>query len=231
MLRLGFFLSLAGLIPFSAIAAEDSFTPLFNGKDFTGFTFHLRQPNPETKLDPKNTWKVVDGIIQCTGKPNGYFATVKEYGDYILKVKWRFPAEGKGGNSGILLHVTAEDKVWPHAIEAQMYAGRAGDIWLNADKEGKLPLIEIDPVRKDLDNKDGRHYFRIGKDEMIEKPLGEWNEYVITCQGGDITLVINGKKVNEAKRCSLTKGRIAFQSEGAPVEFKDIEIKPLKKKD
>jgi hypothetical protein len=39
---------------------------------------------------------------------------------------------------------------------------------------------------------------------------------------------VNGKLANEAKGCSLTNGRIALQSEGAPVEFQEIEMKRLK---
>ena len=41
--------------------------------------------------------------------------------------------------------------------------------------------------------------------------------------GGEIILTINGVVVNEGKEGSLKKGRIALQSEGAPIEFKEIE--------
>ena len=47
-------------------------------------------------------------------------------------------------------------------------------------------------------------------------------------QGRDITLVVNGVKVNEGKNCNFTKGRIALQSEGTEIHFKDIVIKSLK---
>ena len=39
---------------------------------------------------------------------------------------------------------------------------------------------------------------------------------------------MNGKKVNEGKNGNLKKGRIALQSEGAEVHFKDVEIKLMK---
>jgi hypothetical protein len=220
----------AALVATPALAADDKFTPLFNGTDTTGWTFTLRPPAnmPDAKPDPKNTWGVKDGVLLCTGKPNGYIATEKEYGDYVLRLKWRFPKDSKGGNSGVLLHVTGDDKVWPNSVEAQLAAGQAGDFWLIADKAGKLPKLDIAADRKDANNKDGRHYFRIGKGEKIEKQFGEWNQYEITCNGGDITLVVNGKTVNEGRGGELRKGRIALQSEGVPIEFKDIEIKSLK---
>ncbi len=221
-----------GLLLFSAsaVSSQDVMPVIFNGKDFAGWSFHLRSKTPEEKLEPKDTWSVVKGVIKCTGKPNGYFATVKEFGDYKLKLKWRYPEGSTGGNSGILLHVTGEDKVWPHCLEVQLNSGKAGDIWLNPNKEGAYPKVTIDATRKDETNAEGRHYFRVGKDEMVEKPIGEWNDCEITCKGGDITIIMNSKLVNEIKNGSLVKGRIAFQSEGTPVEFQDIQIQALKVK-
>ncbi len=218
---------LAVILVATSTPADDGFTPLFNGKDTTGWTFTLRPPKdtPDAKPDPKATWSVTDGVLVCTGKPNGYIATEKEYADYTLRLKWRFPKDSKGGNSGVLLHLTGENRVWPNSVEAQLAAWQAGDIWLIADKDGRLPKLDIDPARKDAANKEGRHYFRLNKDEKVEKPFGEWNQYEITCRGGDMTLTVNGKMMNEGKNGELKKGRIALQSEGAPIEFKDIEIK------
>ena len=49
-----------------------------------------------------------------------------------------------------------------------------------------------------------------------------------TCKGGDVTLVVNGRKVNEGKNGNLKSGRIGLQSEGSEIHFKDIEIAPIK---
>ena len=201
---------------------KDGFTPLFNGKDLTGWTAAAKKDKDGKEPDSKGTWTVVDGELHCTGTPTGYLMTDKEYGDYVLKVKWRFPKDSKGGNSGVLLHVQEKDEVWPTSVEAQMFSGRAGDFWLIYPPAVKL---DVDAARQDP--KQARHYLRIQKEE-IEKPFGEWNEYEITCKGGDITLIVNGKKANEGKNGNLTKGRIALQSEGAEVHFKDIVIKSLK---
>jgi hypothetical protein len=226
-------LRIAGLlmIPFAATLAagplgageQDKFTPLFDGSSLTGWTGFVRANKDGTTADWKKTWSVEDGVIRCTGKPNGYIATEKEYGDYILRLKWRYPATGKGGNSGVLLHVQKDDKVWPTSVEAQLAAGNAGDFWLIMPPEVKL---EVDTSRQDP--RQARHYFRIGKGEKIEKPFGEWNQYEITCRAGDVSLVVNGRPVNEGKNGNLKQGRIALQSEGAEIHFKDIEIQMLK---
>ena len=222
-------ISIVSLIAATGVRAEGpgGATPLFNGKDLSGWKAFGRatKDGPTTQIAAKDTWTVVDGVLRGTGKPTGYLVTDTEHADYLLKVKWRYPAELKAGNSGVLVHCQTEDKVWPICVEAQLRSGRAGDIWLQTAAEVKLT---VDPARRDADDKTARHIWRAPKDEPVEKPFGEWNEYEITCRGGDITLVVNGKKVNEGKDGNLKKGRIALQAEGTEIHFKDISITPLK---
>jgi hypothetical protein len=215
-----YLLLLGALLP--AAAADDDATSLFDGKSLNGWTFIVKADKDGKKADPKETWSVVDGYIRCIGKPNGCMVTEKEYGDYVLKVKWRFPADSKGGNSGVLLHVQ-DEKYWPTSVEAQLASGRAGDFWLIYP-----PDVKLDVDLKRQDPKQARHYFRFELPESPEKKFGEWNQYEITCKGGDVTLVVNGVKVNEGKNGNLKKGRIALQSEGTEIHFKDVVIKRLK---
>jgi hypothetical protein len=215
---------LTALALITSVAADqkDQFTPLFDGQTLEGWTFIVKPDKEGKRADPKNTWSAAKGILHCTGKPNGCIVTKKEYADYLLKVKWRWPASGMGGNSGVLLHVR-DEKYWPTSIEAQMLSGRAGDLLLTNPPDAKL---EVDRSRQDP--KLERCFRRIETQAPVEKKLGEWNEMEITCSGGDITVVVNGVKVNEGKNGNLRSGRIALQSEGAEVEFQDIVIKSLK---
>jgi len=207
------------------VAAAD-FVPLFNGKDLTGWTATLRPPKdkPDAKPDPKDTWSATDGVLVCTGKPNGYLATAKEYGDYTLTLKWRYPADAKAPNSGVLLHLAGPDKVWPNSVEVQLKGGFAGDLWRNADADGKMPALDVDAKRKDAADKTDRHFLRLAGADF-EKPLGEWNECEIACDGGAIAVTVNGKKANVATGGTLKAGRIGLQSEGSAVEFRDIAIR------
>lgn len=97
-------------------------------------------------------------------------------------------------------------------MEAQLESRSAGDFW------------NIDEVKATVDAKrtDGRHTVKLH--ETNEKPLGEWNHYRIVVNEGTIELWVNGLVQNIATSVEVTKGRIALQSEGAYIEFKNITL-------
>ena len=51
----------------------------------------------------------------------------------------------------------------------------------------------------------------------------------ITCDADKILCRLNGKLVNVGAGSSLTSGKILFQSEGAEIFFRKIEVRPLRK--
>jgi hypothetical protein len=225
-------IGLAACVPWNAQAGDAAagFTPLFNGHDLTGWKTFL---DPKAKdADPKKVWTIENGEIHCAGLPMGYLLTDKEYGDYVLRVQWRWPA--KPGNSGVFVHVSGPDKIWPKGVEAQLQNGEAGDFWLVDGFNLTVPDSE--------NRRQGRHFLRIGESfqkaqgqsrptavrKPVEKPVGEWNQYDITCHGSEIKLVVNGHHVNTGTHAEATKGHILLQSEGAPIVFRNIEIKSLK---
>ena len=63
----------------------------------------------------------------------------------------------------------------------------------------------------------------------VEKPAGEWNHMDVVCDGDSITTILNGYLVNIGTKSSLTRGKILFQSEGAEILFRKIEVRPLMK--
>jgi hypothetical protein len=60
-----------------------------------------------------------------------------------------------------------------------------------------------------------------------EKPVGEWNRIEAICRGGDVTYFLNGIKVMAGINGTLTSGKLLFQSEGAELYFRRIELHPL----
>ena len=205
--------------PAPAGEKDNGWIKLFNGKDLSGWTVFL---DPKEKADPNKVFTVEDGIIVCQGTPFGYLITDNEYENYLLKLQWRWGEKGrsKGRNSGVFVHAVGPDKIWPKAVEAQLMADHAGDIWLVDNFK-----LTVDAKRQD--RRVARHYYRM-KDH-VEKDIGEWNQYEITCKGDSIRLVINGQLVNEGTEAELSKGKILLQSEGAEIHFKDVLLKQLPK--
>ncbi|MEM7516735.1 MAG: family 16 glycoside hydrolase, partial [Planctomycetota bacterium] len=176
------------------------------GGGIQGWVVHSSDPS----VPIEDTWQLQDGVLSTSGRPAGYLRTEAKYTNFQLELEWRFdPAKG-AGNSGVLLRLHGEDRVWPKSIEAQLHSANAGDIW----NIGEFPM-QTDPGRTR-----GRNTARALPSN--EKPLGEWNRYVITLDHGHLMLEVNGEVQNEAAWCSEIPGHIGLQSEGAPIEFRNL---------
>ncbi len=217
-------LLLSLVILVTPVAAEENSktVSLFNGKDLTGWKHFLwdRKSRTEDKKTPASkVWSVEDGILVCQGRPVGYLRTVDEYENYELTLEWRWPAGTDGGNNGVLVHTTTPMALglWPKSIEVQLFRRNAGDFWVIG--------TELD-VKDEESRKKGRRHLNLTDDS--EKPIGEWNTMKITCQGDKIRVFVNDDLVNEATNCSVTKGAIALQSEGALIHYRNVKLTPLK---
>lgn len=206
-------LTMPALLGLAATATAQEAIQLFNGKDLSGWDAVLDDPTGGP------VWSVKDGILHCTGKPAGYIRTEKgDFSNYVLTVEWRWPEGTQGGNNGVLVHTTDARAlgIWPRSVEVQLASGNAGDFWVIGttlqvpNPEGRV--------------RDRRH---INLTDDSEKPIGEWNTMEITCKDDTISVQVNGDKVNEGYNLSATNGAISLQSEGAPIEFRKVELKPL----
>ena len=179
---------------------------LLDGKSLDGWTMYLKDPD----VDPAAVWSLQDGVLHCKGKPNGYIRTAEAYSNYTLHLEWRWTE--KPTNSGVLLHITGEDKIWPKCIEGQLQNQNAGDFYAI----GGTGFAEL---------KTGTR--AIKQHESNEKEAGQWNSYDIVCKDDTITLTVNGLLQNTATQTSVSAGTIGLQSEGSPIEFRNITITPL----
>ena len=197
---------------------------LFNGQDLSGWSHFLVDP----KVPATDVWSVHDGVLVCKGEPLGYLYTTTEHTSFRLVVEWRWAPGaaarlGKVPNSGVLLRVNEEPKPKgvPRAYEAQLQAGNAGDLY----GFWGMPL-DGDAGRR----REARSHVLLGdmvgftKTEAAEKPEGEWNVYEITLDGPSLVVLVNGKKVNEARGATVLPGRIGLQSEGGEIHFRRVEL-------
>ncbi len=204
--------ALVGIAAAQEIIAPANSIELFNGRDFSGWTFCMKN-----HADPMKTWSITNGVIHCSGRPIGYMRTKQAYSDYVVTVVWRFvKATPKADNTGVLVHIQPPDKVWPMCIQNQGKSGRQGDLFLMEGAEAKehKGMSQNSPVPM--------------RGPPNENPLGEWNTNVTVCAGNDVKAVINGKFENEITKCTVSSGFFGIQSEGGDIEIRRIYLEPLK---
>ena len=206
----------AVLVSTLAVAEEVEPLQLFDGESLKGWTYHLG--NPDVAME--DVWSVEEGVIRCTGKPAGYLVTEESFENYKLVVEWRWP--DRGGNNGVLVHCTEKGAlgVWPKSLEVQLASGNAGDFWVIGT------TIELPgDADANADRIKGRRHLNLTDDS--EHDLGEWNTMEIVCDGDKVVVKVNDTLVNECHSVSQTKGQIALQSEGTPIEYRKVELTPL----
>lgn len=221
-LSLGVALSLH--VPAGAEDVPEGFTPLFNGKDLSGW-FGRKTEDPvklkemtaeELKAHKKSTledihahWTVVDGVLHNDGK-GLYLTTEKDYADFELRLEYKTVPLA---DSGIYLRGVPQVQIWDSTEEKKFKLGAdkgSGGLWNNKDLPGKDPLV------------------------LADKPFGEWNQMSITMVSEYVTVYLNGKLVvDHAKMRNYFKprepiyesGPIQLQTHGGEISWRNIYIR------
>jgi hypothetical protein len=85
--------------------------------------------------------------------------------------------------------------------------------------EGAIAWFDKDPAWRDEPGFRGR--------SDVESSLGKWTRIECICAGARVTVLVNGKRVNEAYEVFPAGGRILLQCEGSEIFFRRIELHPL----
>ncbi len=206
------------------VRAEDSpaFRDLFNGKDLTGWV------DINTS---KETWRVQDGLLVCSGQPIGVMRSEKQYENFILHIEWRHMQAG--GNSGVFAWsggTIPPGRQLPKGLEVQMLELEFPRLFPEKDGSPRHPgyvsgeLFGAGGLEVTPDNPRGKRSMSY---EMRCKGKGEWNTYDVVCVDGTVKLAINGKFVNGVSRSSVRKGYLCLESEGSEIHFRNIRILEL----
>jgi hypothetical protein len=207
----------------TAVAAEpdkdkDGFTPLFNGKDLTGW---------HNVNCASETWSVKNGEIVTTGKPTGYLRTAKQYENFELEFEWMHVEKTKMANSGLFVWGDALPAVgtgYTRSIEVQVLLNyHPADGW--ATSEGDIFSIWGAKCKPDRPHPKGIE--RCLPSEKRTKQAGEWNHYKVIGNDGVLKLHVNGKEVSGVSGCTPRKGYMALESEGVECHFRNVKIKEL----
>ena len=199
---------------------------LFNGTDLTGW--HADVPAPDDGAEVAPSFEVRDGLLVSNGSPNGHLITDESYSDYRLTVEYRWA--GKPGNCGILVHASKPRmlyKMFPQSIECQMHRGNAGDFWCIGEDIAVDDMVARRGPEEKWGATEGKsRRIRNTTDDSENEP-GEWNQIVIECRAASVTVWVNDDLVNEGYDCTASSGQIAIQAEGAPCEFRRVELVSL----
>jgi hypothetical protein len=220
------FLILPLLLLSSGLFAQS--IPLYDGKSLNGW--HMDVPDLEKDSSKRIPFIIRNGLLVSLGTPNGHLLTDKEFENYSLEVEYRFA--GEPGNCGVLVHASGSRNLYemfPKSIEVQMMHENAGDFWCIVED---IQVPDMEARRGPRENwgiTEGKGRRILNLTDNSEKPLGEWNKMTIECKADTITIWLNGDLVNHGFGATATKGKIALQAEGAEVEFRKVELNPLKK--
>jgi Domain of Unknown Function (DUF1080) len=183
-----------------------------------------------------DTWSWKEGTLYCTGQPVGVIRTAQIYTNFELSLQWRHMKSA--GNSGVFVW-TQEKSLdglapgrLPKGIEVQVldhgYAeqyekrtGKKGD-WFTTNGDvfavgSKMtPFAPVSP--------DGSRSF---PRKELSKGIEQWNHYYIRAINGEVRLWVNGEEVSGGTGCEPAKGYLCLESEGSPIEFKQIRLREL----
>ena len=63
--------------------------------------------------------------------------------------------------------------------------------------------------------------------EDRSRGVGEWNHYYIRAINGEVRLWVNGREVSGGSDCTPCSGYLCLESEGSPLEFRNLRIREL----
>lgn len=175
--------------------------------------------------NPLEVFQIDKKMFRFHGNKPGYIMSNTSFSNFKLEAQFRwnidsaFIKTSKTKNSGIMYLVpdTAQDKLWCTGIQFQIKEKCTGDFvflgGVSAEINGKQTTSGKSMVYQ--------------KFLEAEKEHGKWNKVEIISKNGEIIQKLNGKVVNVCTNPTIKTGRILFQYEGYPIDFKKISLKEL----
>ncbi len=201
---------------------------LFDGKNLDSW---------DMKPGHEGHWKIEGDALHYDGKSTAKDKNLwskDSYGDLVLKLEWRWAGEAHGKRKRPVLDPsTGEAKKDGNGKPMMVLVDELDSgIYLRGNSASQVNLWnwpcgsgEVYGYRT---NKRHPQEIRAALTPKVnaDKPIGEWNEMVITLKGDRLTVVNNGNEViSKAQLPGVPeKGKIALQHHGSAIEFKNITI-------
>jgi hypothetical protein len=198
--------------PETASGDESAFTPLFNGRDLSGWTY-------ANKIG--EGYRVRDGVMYCSKTDGGNVFTEKEFANFVLRLEFKLTP---GANNGVGIRAPMGGTIAYSGMEIQILDDTAEQ------------YAHLRPTQYC-----GSIYDCFPAERGHLQPVGEWNTEEIIANGRHITIKLNGATVVDANLDDLkdparvakhtglkrTSGHVGFLGHGSHVEFRNIRIKEL----
>jgi hypothetical protein len=191
----------------------------------------------------QNHWTIKDGLINYDGKgENKSFQrnslwTKKDFGDFTMYAEWRLPSTPTMKPHPIVLYngdfLMEQDSPQKRVTRPHLDAGDSGlmfrgtsdcqaNIWSQELGSGEVNGYR---TNKKMPQTVRRACIPI---KNADRPLGEWNNFLVTLQGDRMTVDTNGERVIDVTLPNLPKtGPIGLQHHGDPVQFRQLWVKEL----
>lgn len=190
----------------AAVAGEEGWVPLFDGKTLDGW-------------HTTGNWVVEEnGVVALHPRPgesgwerfDDYLISDRKYGDFVLDIEFKILERGETG-------------VFLRAADPKNPSGTGFEVQILAT-HGKEELTAHDC---------GGIISTVAPSKNMMKPAGEWNRYVITCQGPRLKVELNGEQVvdldmNTTHLAGRMEGHIMLQDESTECWYRNARIKELK---
>ena len=164
--------------------------------------------------------------------------TQKQYTNFELVAQWRHAKSA--GNSGIFVWAPADalkdlkpGRLPGGGIEVQILDHGYAEQYEKQTKKkpdwftthgdvfpvGSSNMTPFPPVAPD-----GKRSF---PSKQLSKGVGEWNHYYVRGINGELRLWVNGEEVSGGNNIEPHSGYLCLESEGAPIDFKNLRVRPL----
>ena len=188
-----------------SVAADDSFTPLFDGETFTGWEGNQSVFRIADKA-------VVGGSLKANVACNEYLCTTKSYRNFELRLK--FKLLGEKVNAGVQFR----SERLPNSNEMIGYQADMGQHYWGCLYDERRHKLLMGPTKEEQ--------------QKLVRP-NDWNAYIIRAEGPHIQLWLNGQKTvdyTEPDASIPQEGVFGVQiHKGAASEawYKEIQLREL----
>lgn len=178
---------------------------VFNGKNLDGWS-----------VQGGGQFSVEDGVLKVN-QGTGWLRSDDTFADFVLVMEFRFLEDG--ANSGIFVRTSGtsnnEEGLWPTSrYQVQCMNNLEGGNPLGILLPHNVPEIQF--------------LYDVEKVKAAYRPTGEWMRYEITVRGETLMTTLNGVLINAVTDITTPAGHIGIQGEHGLLEFRKIEVTPLK---